>query len=211
MTHALTGIFLAMLLDHRKFLAGDPRAGRLFLKTTRRWVQRFFANTAQIDSVVQAAITEMLDRLRAGEDPEADRTLQWIRACANNAVRRELTRTRNATSEMFESHLHGQASVDMSRTLRLREELEGVEDLLEGCDPRARQILQDRVRGVAYREIARNYELGEGAARESVARLRRRLAGELTRRDKAEQLLRKAKRFKLARHSPTLPGDPTDC
>jgi RNA polymerase sigma factor (sigma-70 family) len=205
-----SGIFRAMELDYRKFLAGDPKAVQAFVQVTRDWVRKRISNPVQVDSVVQAAIVEMLTKLRAGNEPEPGKTLRWIQTCANNAVRRELTRMRKAAVEAYESHAHGPGPVDMSRVYKVRRELEGIKALLEGCNQQAREILEDRVRGLSYKHIAKLHQLSEEAARKSVTRLRRQLIGEFTTRDKVEYLMRQAKRFPGLVHSSALSDASTD-
>jgi DNA-directed RNA polymerase specialized sigma24 family protein len=194
-----------MLLDHRRFLAGDPTMASRFRQAARQWTRRYFDDPDKIDSIVQAALLEMLGRLRAGEEPEPDRIAFWIRGCTNNVVRRELTRMRNADFIGYESHLHGRAPVDMSQTLRLRREIEHVERGLDDCEDQARRIFEERVRGAAYREIAATQAVSEEAARASVSKLRKRLLRGLSKRDKVEYLKLEAKRAGLVDQHSVLP------
>lgn len=125
--------------------------------------------------MVQAALLEMLERLRAGEEPATDRILYWIFGCTNNAVRRELTRMRHHDAVSFESHVHGHAAVDISEALRQREDLEHIEHDLDACTERAREIFDARLRGLSYREIAATQQVSEETARKTVSDLRKRL------------------------------------
>lgn len=202
-------MFRAMDLDHRKFLAGDAKTVNMFIQATRDWVGKKFTNRARIESVVQAAIVEMLIKLQAGNVPKPGHTLRWIQTCANNAVRRERTRIEKAAAEVYESHMHGPGPVDMSHVYKLRRDLELIERLLDGCSPRAREIFAERIRGLTYKHIAQLHELSEEAARESVSRLRRQLIGEFTARDKVEYLMRQARRVHGRAHRSTLSSSST--
>jgi RNA polymerase sigma factor (sigma-70 family) len=186
------------MLDHRNFLANEPATVHFFVHAARRWARKFFGDPAKVDSVVQAALLEMTRRLRAGEEPPPERLGYWIYGCTNNAVRRELTRMRRDVFTSFESSVHGQLPVDISQAFRLQQELEEIERLLEQhTEARVREMLVDHVRGVSYRELAKLHELGEGAARESVCRVRKRLRGALTAREKLECLTQLATRAGL--------------
>ena len=173
------------MLDHRRFLAGDPITAGLFRQAACRWARRFFEDPVKVDSVAQAALLEMLDKLRAGAEPERDRLVFWIRGCTNNAVRRELTRMRNEDFVGYESQLHGRASGDISQILRLRQQIEDVEQTLDACDDKARQVFAERVRGAAYREIAATQQISEEAARQTVSQLRKRLLRGMRKRDQS--------------------------
>jgi RNA polymerase sigma factor (sigma-70 family) len=199
-----------MLLDHRRFLAGDPTMASLFRQAACQWARRFFDDPVKIDSIVQAALLEMLSRLRAGQEPHSDRIVFWIRGCTNNVVRRELTRMRKEDFIGYESHLHGRAPTDMSQTLRLRREIEDVERGLDACDDQARRIFEERVRGAAYREIAATQQVSEEAARASVSKIRKRLLRGLTKRDKVEYLKREARPAGLGPQHASLPSKPNN-
>lgn len=177
------------MLDHLEFLANEPAAVRFFVHASRRWARKFFGDPVEIDSVVQAALLEITCRLRAGEEPPPERLVYWIYGCTNNAVRRKLTRIRRERFISFESSVHGQLPVDISQTIRLQQELEEIERSLEQhTDARVREMLVGHVRGLSYRELAKLHELSEGAARETVCRVRQRLRGALTAREKLECL-----------------------
>lgn len=171
----------------------DSATAGLFRQAARQWARRFFDDPAKIDSVVQAALVEMLDKLHAGDEPPPDRLLFWIRACTNNAVRRELTRMRHEDFVGYESQLHGRAADDISQTLRLRRELADIERDLDTFEDKARQIFAQRVRGAAYREIAATQQTSEQAARKSVSQIRKRLLRGISKRDHIEHLRREAK------------------
>jgi RNA polymerase sigma factor (sigma-70 family) len=176
------------MLDHQKLLAGDLSTTVLFLRVARQWARKFFRKRSQLDAVTQAAMLEMLDKLKAGDIPEPDRTLSWALTCANNAVRRELTRVRNHRTIVYESHQHSPNAAGASEWLRARDDLQRVNALLEDCDLDARRLLEAITRGHTYREIADEWGLGVGAARASVARLRKRLRAQLVAQDKRELL-----------------------
>lgn len=182
-----------MLLDHRRFLAGDPLTVRLFYSASRQWVRRYFNNPAVIASVIQQALLEMTTRLRGGEEPEPERLVYWIYACTNNAVRRQQTRQRRHEADAYQSGIHGHATIDIGLAAELRQELEHLERTLERSGDKARKLIEGRVRGMTYRELAKQCDMREGTARQSVCRLREQLVGELSARDKADYLMRQAR------------------
>lgn len=165
-----------MLVDHHQFLAGDRHAVHVFRTTAQQWARRYVDDPNILGSIVQQALLDMTDRLRAGESPEPDRLVFWICTCTNNVVRRERRRIRRCSSVAFESQLHGNAPIDMSHVLRVKEELEQVELALAKLEAHAFALLKDRLRGDSYRELAATHEVSEGAARRSVSRTRKRLA-----------------------------------
>lgn len=171
-----------MKFDHHSFLAGNRFTASLFHQAASQWVRKFFDDPVQIESVVHEALLEITDRLRAGEEPEPDRLVQWICNCTNNAVRRERTRVRNTDHVGYESRLHGRAA-NMSQTLRKREELELIEQCLDTCDERARKIIQARVYGDEYREIAMMCKMTEVATRKAISNMRKRLRQDQALRD----------------------------
>lgn len=168
-----------MLVDHHQFLAGDRHAAYVFCTTAQQWARRYVDDPNILDSIVQQALLDMTDRLRAGENPEPDRLVFWICTCTNNVVRRELRRIRRSSSVAFESQLHGSDPINMSHVLRIKEELDQVERALAKLDAQALALFRDRLRGDSYRELAATYEVSEGAARQSVSRTRKRLTNEL--------------------------------
>lgn len=161
-----------MSLDPRRYLDNDPRTVHIFGHIARRWARRHFDDPDQIESIVQTAQLEMTLRLRAGEQPAPERLAYWIGTCTRNVMRREWTRSRHATIVAFESELHGNADVDMSLALRLQSEIEDLEQTLDHADDRSLRILEGRVRGFTYREIATTNQMTEAAARKSMDRLR---------------------------------------
>lgn len=165
-----------MLLHHRKFLAGDRHAVYVFRTTAQQWARRYVDDPNILDSIVQQALLDMTYRLRTGENPEPDRIVFWICSCTNNVVRRELRRIRRCSSVAFESQLHGSDPIDMSHVLRIKEDLEQVERALAKLEAHAFALFWDRLRGNSYRELAATHEVSEGAARQSVARIRKQLA-----------------------------------
>jgi DNA-directed RNA polymerase specialized sigma24 family protein len=174
-----------MSLDPRRYLDNDPGTVRIFGHIARQWARRHFDNPDQLESIVQTTQLEMTLRLRAGERPAPKRLAYWIGSCTRNVMRREWTRTRHATIVAFESDLHAEADVDMSLALRLQSEIEEIEQTLDHADDRTRRILEGRVRGFTYREIATMNQMTEAAARKSMDRLRTWLMSERRGRHKA--------------------------
>jgi DNA-directed RNA polymerase specialized sigma24 family protein len=161
-----------MSLDPRRYLDNDPRTVHIFGHIARQWARRHFDDPDQLESIVQTTHLEMMLRLRAGERPAPKRLAYWIGTCTRNVMRREWTRMRHTTFVAFESDLHGDADVDMSLALRLQSEIEELEHTLDHADDRSRRILEGRVRGFTYREIATMNLMSEAAARKSMDRLR---------------------------------------
>lgn len=195
-----------MSLDHQRFLTGDPLTAMLFREAARQWARRYFDDAARIDSVVQDALLEMLERLRAGEQPAHDRLAYWIYQCTHNAVRREQTRMRHSDAVPYESNVHGPAPLDMSEAMQLRMELQLFERALYALvDKTRRQIFEARVYGETYREIAAAHGVSETNARKSVSQVRKFLRGETDARDKREYLERLMRRFGRARQPSSSP------
>jgi RNA polymerase sigma factor (sigma-70 family) len=168
-----------MPLDHRRFLAGDPFTASLYRQASRQWARRYFDDPARIESVVQAALLEMLERLHGGEEPDPERIIYWIFKCTHNAVRRQQTRMRRTDAVPFESKQHGQSPIDMSQTLQDRRYLDMLKRALHAqIDKARRQIFEARMYGESYREIATTQDVTEVNARKSVSQVRKVLRNE---------------------------------
>lgn len=198
---AAAAIVAAMSLDHRQFRAGDPHTVRRYLRAATTWARRFLDDPDRIESVVQTTMTEILSKLDGDQLPPPERATYWIYGCTHNAVRRELTRMRQAEHDAYDSHVHSHDPLDMSHVLRLREQIERVEAALDDCELHVREILIQRVRGESYREIAKIQGMTEAATRQAVRQLRMRLIGDFTAKDKADYLLHQAKRLGLDGHA----------
>lgn len=168
-----------MLLDHRRFLAGDPGTTQAFLQTARWWVRRFFHKRSQIDAVVHDAMVDMLTKLESGDEPDPERVEQWILLCANNATRRELTRVRHNVAVPYESALHGNDHAKPSEEHRHRVDVQQIDATLHACKEHLQRMFLLRLQGYTHDEIAKLVGSKAGATRMAMSRLRRRLADEL--------------------------------
>jgi RNA polymerase sigma factor (sigma-70 family) len=189
-----------MPLDHQKLLAGDPTTTTMFRLVARRWITKFFRKPSQLEDVTQSAMTEMLGKLRAGNIPDPEGTFCWVLTCANNAVRREVTRVRNHVVVSYESQLHCPSITRSSDWVRVCHDLQRVNALLEQCDAGARRLLEARACGYTYQEIAEEFGLGEAAARASITRLRKKLITQLLVQDKREDLRQQLLGRAIIRH-----------
>jgi RNA polymerase sigma factor (sigma-70 family) len=197
-------------LDHRKLLAGDPLTTQAFLKYIRSHVRRYFHRRSQIHDVSQAAMLDILARLRAGEEPEPDRVHYWVLNCANNAVKRELTRLRHRAVS-YESRLHSSPQPSPSAVLGAREKIERIDRLLADCGEVGRKALEATVQGHNHREIAEQLDMGPGAVRMTISRVRAVLSERLTAEEKLGRLRLLAKHAGHRRPSlfRTKPGSST--
>lgn len=174
-------------LDHRKLLANDPSTTRAFLNYIRRYVRRFFQRRSQIHDVSQSAMLEVIDKLSNGNEPTPDLVHYWVLNCASNAVRRELTRLRHIAVS-YESRLHSRPDPEVDEVVGARREIERIDRLLEDCGDVARKALDAAVHGDTHREIAAELEIGPGAVRMTIARVRATLSKRLTAEEKLARL-----------------------
>jgi RNA polymerase sigma factor (sigma-70 family) len=174
-------------LDHRKLLAHDPTTTQAFLDCIRGYVRRYFHRASEIHDVSQSAMLELVGKLRRGDEPTPDRTYYWVLNCASNAVRRELTRRRHRVVS-YESRLHGKPAANPSEAFEARREIERIDRLLADCSDVARRALEASVHGDTHREIAAELELGPGAVRMTISRVRATLSQRLTAEEKLERL-----------------------
>jgi RNA polymerase sigma factor (sigma-70 family) len=189
-----------MLLDHQKLLAGDRTTTTVFRLVARRWITKFFRKPSQLEDVTQSAMIEMLGKLRAGNIPDPERAYCWVLTCANNAVRRELTRVRNHNVVSYESQLHCPYINRSSDWVRVCDDLHRVNALLEQSDAGGRRLLEARACGYTYQEIAEEFGLEAAAARASISRLRKKLIAQLLVQDKRETLRQQLLTRVIMRH-----------
>ena len=188
-----------MTIDRERLLAGDLATTFRCTTLIERWIRRTFHKSSQVAGLIQTTMIEIFTKLQDPEriQPEPERMDFFVLGCANNVVRRELTRLKHVPVEAFDSRQYARAAPNPSSVLDHRRELEQVDHALKARGERAQQVLLSRMSGASYEEICAELGGDPDATRSLVARERRKLESWLDAEARRALLLREVARMRM--------------